>query len=164
MPTTSAAAQSIMMIILMTLVVGLCSRFWTALEVVGFWVIESRIMLKMTKRKKPITDAKRKNKNFLVDRHGWTNARTMATPARNASSVPGGLSSTPMAAAVNTNKPQITKRIIVTILLRGVENASIITTFFLVTMANSIYGGLTRLWKNTILNARIIHNAWFTNL
>jgi hypothetical protein len=131
-PTTSAAAQSIMMIILMTLVVGLCIRFWIALEVVGFWVTESRIMLNMTKRTKPATDAKRRNMNFLTFRQGWTKARTKATAARKASSKPGGLSSIPITAETIVNKPQTTKRITVLFLLPGVEKASIMTISFLI--------------------------------
>jgi hypothetical protein len=131
-PTTSAAAQSIMMIILMTLTVGLSIRFLIALEVVGFWVTESRIMLNMTKRTKPTTDAKRMNMNFLTVRQGWTKARTKAAAARKASSKPGGLSSIPITTETIVNKPQTTKRITVLFLLPGVEKASIMTISFLI--------------------------------
>ena len=120
-PTTNAAAQSIMMIILMTLTVGLSIKFRIALEVVGFWVTKSIIMLNMTKRTKPTTDAKRRNINFLTIRQGWTKARTKAAPARKASSKPGGLSSIPITTETIVNKPQTTKRITVLFLLHDVE-------------------------------------------
>jgi hypothetical protein len=147
-PTTSAAAQSIMMIILMTLTVGLSIRFLIALEVVGFWVTESRIMLNMTKRTKPTTDAKRMNMNFLTVRQGWTKARTKATAARKASSKPGGLSSIPITTETIVNKPQTTKRITVLFLLPGVEKASIMTISFLIIdfIDGSPTAGVTRKW------------------
>jgi hypothetical protein len=44
--------------------------------------------------------------------------------------MPGGLSSIPTTAAAIADKPQITKRISVQILLRGVERASIMIVSF----------------------------------
>jgi hypothetical protein len=129
-PTTNAAAQSIRMTILMTLTVGLSIKFWIALEVVGFWVTESRIMLNITKGTKPTTDAKRMNMNFLTVRQGWTKARTKATAASKASSTPGRLSSIPTTTAAIADKPQTAKRTSVLILLWDVEKASIMTTPF----------------------------------
>jgi hypothetical protein len=131
-PTTNAAAQSIMMIILMTLTVGLSIRFWIALEVVGFWLTESRVMLNMTKRTNPTTDSKSRNTNFLTVRHGWTKARTKAAAASKASRKPGGLSSIPITAETIVNKPQTTKRITVLFLLLSVEKTSIMIISFLI--------------------------------
>ncbi len=131
-PTTNAAAQSIMMTILMTLTVGLSIKFWIALEVVGFWVTESRIMLNMTKRTKPTTDAKKRSMSFLTVRQGWTKARTKAIAARKASRKPGGLSSIPITIETIVNKPQTTKKITVLFLLPDVEKASIMTISFLI--------------------------------
>jgi hypothetical protein len=168
-PTTSAAAQSIMMIILMTLTVGLSIRFLIALEVVGFWVTESRIMLNMTKRTKPTTDAKRMNMNFLTVRQGWTKARTKAAAARKASSKPGGLSSIPITTETIVNKPQTTKRITVLFLLPGVEKASIMTISFLIidfidgcptVCVTCGWAGVDSAWEQEKLEARkMLENA-----
>jgi hypothetical protein len=130
-PTMKAAGQIIAMIILKASIAGLCSRSWRAPVVAGFWATVSRMMFRMMKRTKPSIDARRRNLNFLAVRQGWTNARTKAVAARKANSMPGGLSSIPTAAAAIANKPQITKRISVLILLCGVEKASIkIVSFF----------------------------------
>lgn len=129
-PTKRAAAQSMEMIKTKLSVVGLCVRFRVALEVAGFWAMESKMMFRMTKRIKPIIDARRRNMNFLVVRQGWANARMKTVAERKASSTPGGLSSMPMDVALNAKRTQITKNMSVVIIFRGVESASIITTFF----------------------------------
>jgi hypothetical protein len=68
--------------------------------------------------------------NFLAVRHGWTNARTKAIAARKANSMPGGLSLMPTTVAAIADKPQVTNRISVLILLRGVEKISIMTVSY----------------------------------
>jgi hypothetical protein len=130
-PTMKAAGQIIAMIILKASMAGLCSRSWSTPAFAGFWVAVSIMIFRMTKRAKPSIDARRRNMNCLAVRQGWTNARTKAVAARKANSMPGGLSSIPTAAAAIADKPQITKRISVLILLCGVEKASImIVSFF----------------------------------
>jgi len=147
-PTVNAAGQIIMKITFKALIAGLCIRSLSVPDVAGFWTTESEVMLRMTKRTKPSTDAKRRNMNFLVVRQGWVNARTNAVAARKASSMPGGLSSIPTATAVIANKPQTTKRTSVLILLRGVEKASI--------TADSFFDSGFRLWlPNSCLSCRV---------
>jgi hypothetical protein len=104
----------------------------STVEVEGFWVIESTTMFTMTKRTKPIPAVRKRNRNFFAILQGWTNARIKAVAARKANRMPGGLSSIPRNAAAIAKAQLIKKRKNVTILLRGVEKASIITTLFLV--------------------------------
>jgi hypothetical protein len=112
-------------------VAGLCIRSRSAPEVAGSWATESKIIFRMMRRTEPSTAARRRNMNFLAVRQGWANARTKAIAARKASRMPGGLSLNPTTAAAIVNKPLITKRIIDWILMRDVENASIIIASFL---------------------------------
>jgi hypothetical protein len=130
-PTMKAAGQIITMIKFKASMAGLCIRSWSAPEVAGSWATESKMMFRMRKRTKPSTDARRRNMNFLTDRQVWTKARIKAVAARKASNMPGGLSSIPTAAAAIANKPQITKRKSVLILLGGVERTSNIIAYIL---------------------------------
>lgn len=129
-PTMKDARQTIIKVTFRASVTGLSIRFWSASEVAGLCVTESEAMLRMVKRTKPRTDAKRRKMNNLVVRQGWANARTKAVAASKASRMPGGLSSIPTTTEAIADKPQIAKRISVLILLRGVEKASVMTISF----------------------------------
>jgi len=94
-PTMNAAGQIIAMIKFRASKAGLCIRSWSALEVVGFWAIESKMMFRMMKRTKPRTDAKRRNMNFLAVRQGWENAMTKAIAESRARSKPAGWINSP---------------------------------------------------------------------
>jgi hypothetical protein len=120
-PMMKEAGQIIAMIILKASTTGLCRRSWAAV---------SRMMFRMTKRTIPRTDVKRRIMNCLAVLQGWTNARTKAIAARKAKSMPGGLSLIPTTAAAIVNKPQITRRIKVLILLRDVLKESNMTVSF----------------------------------
>ena len=140
-PMMKAAEQIIAMIIIKALIAELCSRFWSALVVAGFWAIVSRTMFKIMKRTKLSIDARRMDMNFLAVRQGWANARTKAVAARKASSMPGRLSSIPTTTAAIASKPQIARRISIIFLFFGGEKALVMIVSFLI--VDFVYSCLT---------------------
>ena len=107
----NAAEKIIVRIKLKASLTGFWIKLRSALEVAGFWLIESEMMFRMMKRTKPIIDAMRRKANFFATRQGWTNASTPAIAAKKASSTPSGLSSIPTMAEEIANKTLTPKRI-----------------------------------------------------
>ena len=130
-PMMKAAWQIIAKINIRASLAGLCTRFRSAIEVAGFWAIESIMMFRIKKTTKPRTDPRSRNMNFLAIRQGWANARTKAVAASKARRMPGKLSLIPTTADAIADKPQATKRIRVLNLLFRVERASIMTISFM---------------------------------
>ena len=93
---------------------------------------------------------------------GWTNARTKALTERNASSKPGGLSPIPIALAAIASTPQTAKRMKVRFLLCDVENAWIMTVYFLI--VDFVYGSHINPSWNKVLLGRLICSLVFKRI